>query len=115
MPELPEVEVVRRGLDPAIRGAQITAVTVHDSRALTRHEGDAADFESDLAGRTLCFGQVEAGVGVVAQKLEQVLHGLPFSWRSPREPARAHKRARHPFRNALAQTVGGLSHAASPW
>ncbi|MGO3148145.1 MAG: bifunctional DNA-formamidopyrimidine glycosylase/DNA-(apurinic or apyrimidinic site) lyase [Leucobacter sp.] len=37
MPELPEVEVVRAGLAPAITGAQITAVSVLDARALKRH------------------------------------------------------------------------------
>ena len=48
MPELPEVEVVRRGLAPAVSGAHVLAVTVHDPRALTRHAGDAADFERQL-------------------------------------------------------------------
>ncbi|MBN9214414.1 MAG: DNA-formamidopyrimidine glycosylase [Microbacterium sp. SCN 70-200] len=52
MPELPEVEVVRAGLAPAVVGAQIVAVTVLDDRALTRHPGDAVSFEAGLAGRT---------------------------------------------------------------
>lgn len=53
MPELPEVEVVRLGLDPAVTGATITSVDVRDARALTRHDGDPADFERRLSGRTV--------------------------------------------------------------
>ncbi|WP_314095693.1 bifunctional DNA-formamidopyrimidine glycosylase/DNA-(apurinic or apyrimidinic site) lyase [Microbacterium foliorum] len=52
MPELPEVEVVRSGLAPAATGSTITAVSVLDERALTRHVAGAADFVSRLEGRT---------------------------------------------------------------
>ena len=38
VPELPEVEVVRAGLAPAVTGATIAAVEVLDERALTRHD-----------------------------------------------------------------------------
>ena len=51
MPELPEVEVVRAGLAPAVTGALIVGVTVLDERALTRHTGSGAGFEAALAGR----------------------------------------------------------------
>ncbi|MGO1737340.1 MAG: DNA-formamidopyrimidine glycosylase family protein, partial [Leucobacter sp.] len=37
MPELPEVEVVRAGLAPAVDGARVVAVEVRDARALKRH------------------------------------------------------------------------------
>lgn len=75
MPELPEVEVVRQGLAPAITGARVIAAEVLDPRALKRHEplgavrdGEgghgrtlsaeagivrAADFERRVTGRTL--------------------------------------------------------------
>lgn len=53
MPELPEVEVVRAGLEPAVTGAYIAGVTVLDERALTRHAGGAAHFEATLTGRVL--------------------------------------------------------------
>ena len=53
MPELPEVEVVRAGLEPALANSRIDAVTVSDARALTRHAGDAADFESRVTGRRI--------------------------------------------------------------
>lgn len=53
MPELPEVEVVRAGLEPAVRGATIVSVDVRDERALTRHAGGAAHFEAHLTGRRI--------------------------------------------------------------
>ncbi|PRI11682.1 bifunctional DNA-formamidopyrimidine glycosylase/DNA-(apurinic or apyrimidinic site) lyase [Leucobacter massiliensis] len=48
MPELPEVEVVRAGLAPAVAGARVIAAEVRDPRALKRHvplgaDGAAAD------------------------------------------------------------------------
>ena len=51
MPELPEVEVVRHGLAPAVTGARVLSVDVLDERALTRHALDAADFVGRLEGR----------------------------------------------------------------
>ncbi|WP_144765559.1 bifunctional DNA-formamidopyrimidine glycosylase/DNA-(apurinic or apyrimidinic site) lyase [Curtobacterium sp. 9128] len=53
MPELPEVEVVRAGLEPAVSGARVLAVHVTDERALTRHDGPAEDFADRLTGRTI--------------------------------------------------------------
>lgn len=53
MPELPEVEVVRAGLAPAVTGASILGVAVLDQRALTRHRGDAVDFEAAMTGRNI--------------------------------------------------------------
>jgi formamidopyrimidine-DNA glycosylase len=53
MPELPEVEVVRAGLKPAVAGATVVAVSVVDERALTRYAGEGADFEAALTGRRL--------------------------------------------------------------
>jgi len=53
MPELPEVEVVRAGLEPAVTGAVVTSVHVADDRALTRHPAGAVDFERVLTGRRI--------------------------------------------------------------
>ena len=53
MPELPEVEVVRAGLAPAVTGATVEGVEVLDHRSIARHDGDAASFERALTGRTL--------------------------------------------------------------
>lgn len=53
MPELPEVEVVRRGLERHLVGARVEAVTVFDARALKRHPGSAENFVDALAGATI--------------------------------------------------------------
>ena len=50
MPELPEVEVVRAGLEPAVSGATVTGVEVFDARSLRRHDRAHGDFESLLTG-----------------------------------------------------------------
>ena len=50
MPELPEVEVVRRGLQAHVAGKAITAVRVHHPRAVRRHEAGAADLTARLLG-----------------------------------------------------------------
>lgn len=52
MPELPEVEVVRAGLEPVITGARIDAVTVYEPRSLRRHVGPSEDFVERLTGRS---------------------------------------------------------------
>jgi formamidopyrimidine-DNA glycosylase len=52
VPELPEVEVVRAGLEPAVTGARATSVTVLDERSLRRHDGPSEDFVDRLTGRT---------------------------------------------------------------
>jgi formamidopyrimidine-DNA glycosylase len=48
MPELPEVEVVRRGLQARIVGKTITGVRVHHPRAVRRHEAGPADLTARL-------------------------------------------------------------------
>src|ERR1700739_840901 len=50
MPELPEVEVVRRGLQAHVGGKTITAVRVHHPRAVRRHEAGPADLTARLLG-----------------------------------------------------------------
>jgi len=53
VPELPEVEVVRRGLDQFVVGRQIATVEVLHPRAVRRHAGGAADFAARLTGATV--------------------------------------------------------------
>jgi formamidopyrimidine-DNA glycosylase len=53
VPELPEVEVVRRGLELGVVGRTIAAVTVLHPRAVRRHAGGAADFAGLLAEQTI--------------------------------------------------------------
>jgi formamidopyrimidine-DNA glycosylase len=52
MPELPEVEVVRAGLAPAVAGASVASVIVFDERSLRRHPGPSEDFIDRLTGST---------------------------------------------------------------
>jgi len=51
VPELPEVEVVRFGLEQHVVGRVVSSVEVHHPRAIRRHLPGAADFSGRLAGR----------------------------------------------------------------
>jgi formamidopyrimidine-DNA glycosylase len=53
VPELPEVEVIRRGLDQFVVGRRIAEVTVLHPRAVRRHLAGPADFVARLTGRTV--------------------------------------------------------------
>ncbi|MEP9381184.1 bifunctional DNA-formamidopyrimidine glycosylase/DNA-(apurinic or apyrimidinic site) lyase [Nocardioides sp. KR10-350] len=53
MPELPEVEVVRVGLERHVVGSTITAVEVLHPRPVRRHPTGPAGFAAALTGRTL--------------------------------------------------------------
>ena len=54
MPELPEVETVRRGLERLVVGRTIADVTVAHPRAVRRHAAGPADFVARLSGRRVC-------------------------------------------------------------
>jgi len=53
MPELPEVETIRQGLDRWVTGRVIASVEVLHPRAVRRHVAGPADFADALAGRTV--------------------------------------------------------------
>ena len=53
MPELPEVEVVRRGVERFVRGRTIAAVHVGHPRAVRRHAAGADDFAARAVGRAV--------------------------------------------------------------
>jgi formamidopyrimidine-DNA glycosylase len=53
VPELPEVEVVRRGLARWVAGRTVAATEVLHPRAVRRHVGGPADFTGRLAGTRL--------------------------------------------------------------
>jgi formamidopyrimidine-DNA glycosylase len=57
MPELPEVEVVRRGLERWTTGRTVAAVEALHTRALRRHGPGPEDFAARLTGRT--FGTAQ--------------------------------------------------------
>jgi len=53
VPELPEVETVRRGLEQHVAGRTINEVEVLHPRAVRRHAAGAADFAAVLRGREI--------------------------------------------------------------
>jgi formamidopyrimidine-DNA glycosylase len=53
VPELPEVEVIRRGLEQFVVGRRIAEVTVLHPRAVRRHLAGPADFVARLQGRVV--------------------------------------------------------------
>lgn len=53
MPELPEVEVVRRGLQRWVTGRRIRQVEVLHVRSVRRHSAGPEDFAARLRGRTV--------------------------------------------------------------
>jgi formamidopyrimidine-DNA glycosylase len=53
VPELPEVEVVRVGLQPAVTGATVVSAEVFDARSLRRHDGPSEDFVARISGAVL--------------------------------------------------------------
>src|SRR5258708_1243615 len=57
MPELPEVEVVRRGLEGGTAGRTVAAVEALHPRAVRRHTAGAADFSARLTGRTFAVAE----------------------------------------------------------
>lgn len=130
MPELPEVEVVRSGLAPAVTGATVLGVTVFDDRALTRHTGGGAQFEMALTGRVIrsaarrgkfLWLPLEGSAG--AEPAEAVVGHLGMSGqlllRPPGAPAERHERIRidlsHPHHGEVAvvfadqRTFGSLA------
>ena len=53
MPELPEVEVVRLGLERGVVGRTVSDVSVGRARSVRRHVEGAPDFAARLQGRTV--------------------------------------------------------------
>lgn len=53
MPELPEVEVVRSGVEPAVTGSVVAAVEVFEERSLRRHDRASGAFVDLLEGRRI--------------------------------------------------------------
>lgn len=51
MPELPEVEVVRAGIEPAVTQATIAGVEIFEPRSLRRHAGSSDSFVNALEGQ----------------------------------------------------------------
>ncbi|MCE7480587.1 MULTISPECIES: bifunctional DNA-formamidopyrimidine glycosylase/DNA-(apurinic or apyrimidinic site) lyase [Microbacterium] len=124
MPELPEVEVVRAGLAPAVIGATIISASVFDERALTRHPAGAADFVARLEG-AIVSGASRRGkflwlpLGGSAALTAHLGMSGQLLLRTPDAPAERHERVRigirHPRHGELAvvfadqRTFGSLA------
>ena len=77
MPELPEVEVVRVGLAPAVTGATVASVAVLDERSLRRHDGPSEDFVDRLSGSRLLAPQRRGKFLWIPLAVPEALEGAP--------------------------------------
>jgi formamidopyrimidine-DNA glycosylase len=125
VPELPEVEVVRRGLADHVVGRRVAAVEILHPRAVRRHLAGAADVIVRLTGRTLAAARrrgkylwLELDEG--DRPAEAVLAHLGMSGQllvcDPAAPRQKHLRALFTFvdhgpqlRFVDQRTFGGLS------
>lgn len=115
MPELPEVEVVRRGLAAVLPGSTITGVEVADTRALTRHPGPVDTFAPSLVGARVT-GVVRRGkflwftLDAAGPRPDSLLAHLGMSGRmllrEPDGPPERHERIRLRLRDASGCEVG---------
>ena len=121
MPELPEVEVVRRGLQAHVPDRTISTVVVSHHRAVRRHVAGPADFAARLVGRRF-IGAFRRGkyLWLAIDDGDAVLAHLGMSGqllvRSATAPAERHLRVSVSFadggpdlRFVDQRTFGGLS------
>lgn len=100
MPELPEVEVVRRGLDDHVAGRTIASATVLNPRAVRRHTG--APFTELVRGETIT-GTARRGkyAWLVLDDVDALLLHLGMSGQMlmvpPGAPGAGHERVRFTF------------------
>jgi formamidopyrimidine-DNA glycosylase len=127
VPELPEVEVVRRGLAQWVVGRTVDEVEVRHPRATRRHPAGPADFAARLRGRTLAAAQrrgkylwlalrPHAGAGPGEAVLAHLGMSGQLLVRDPAAPDEVHLRVRmrftdgrHELRFVDQRTFGGLS------
>jgi formamidopyrimidine-DNA glycosylase len=121
VPELPEVETVRAGLERWVSGRRIISVSVLHPRAVRRHLAGDADFAAQLAGRTV-LGASRRGkyLWLPLDSGDALLGHLGMSGQllvqQPDAPDEAHLRVRFGFadggrelRFVDQRTFGGLS------
>lgn len=102
MPELPEVEVVRRGLDDHVRGRTISSAVVRHPRAARRHVGGPEDLAARMVGATIT-GTARRGkyLWLILDDEDALLAHLGMSGQmlitSPDAAVAAHERARFTF------------------
>ncbi|ANI92667.1 bifunctional DNA-formamidopyrimidine glycosylase/DNA-(apurinic or apyrimidinic site) lyase [Dietzia timorensis] len=102
MPELPEVEVVRRGLDDHVRDRTIASATILHPRAARRHVGGPGDLAVRLVG-AMITGTARRGkyLWLVLDGEDALLAHLGMSGQmliaSPEAAVATHERARFTF------------------
>lgn len=102
MPELPEVEVVRRGLDDHVRGRTIASAVIRHPRAARRHMSGPEDLAARVVGATIT-GTARRGkyVWLVLDNWDALLMHLGMSGQmlitSPDAAIAPHERARFTF------------------
>jgi formamidopyrimidine-DNA glycosylase len=101
VPELPEVETVRSGLDKHVAGRTIDAVEVLHPRAVRRHLAGPADFEAVLRGRTITGARRRGKYLWLPVGEDALVAHLGMSGQllvgDPGRPVSAHVRARFTF------------------
>jgi formamidopyrimidine-DNA glycosylase len=127
VPELPEVEVVRRGLEQWVAGRTVAAVEVRHPRAVRRHLEGIEHFVGALTGRTLTaahrrgkylwlpLAEDDGGPGGAALVAHLGMSGQLLV-EKPSQPDETHLRARFTFtdggrelRFVDQRTFGGLA------
>nr|WP_245349170.1 MULTISPECIES: bifunctional DNA-formamidopyrimidine glycosylase/DNA-(apurinic or apyrimidinic site) lyase [Brachybacterium] len=99
---MPEVEVVRRGIDDHVRGRTIASATVLHPRAARRHVGGPADLAARMVGATIT-GTARRGkyLWLILDGADALLMHLGMSGQmlisSPDAAVAAHERARFTF------------------
>jgi len=103
MPELPEVETVRRGLERHVSGRTVEAVSVLHPRAVRRHLAGPAEFASALAGRRLDHARRRGKYLWLSAGEDALLAHLGMSGQllvgEPERPVSPHVRIRFTFRD----------------
>jgi len=101
VPELPEVETVRRGLEAHVAGRTIDQVDVLHPRAIRRHVAGAGDFAAVLRGRTVTGARRRGKYLWLPLGDDALLAHLGMSGQllvgDPERPLSGHVRARFTF------------------
>jgi len=104
VPELPEVETVRLGLERHVTGRSVAAVQVLHPRAVRRYLPGPADFEAAMAGRVLSGARRRGKYLWMSVGEDALLAHLGMSGQflvgDPDRPVGPHVRARFTFADA---------------
>jgi formamidopyrimidine-DNA glycosylase len=103
VPELPEVEIVRRGLQRHVTGRTVDTVQLLHPRAVRRHRPGPDDFAAAISGRTITGARRRGKYLWLPVGDDAVLAHLGMSGQllvgDPARPLSSHVRARFTFRD----------------